>query len=971
MDNCMQKRIEKKFYLRRSYITLLSLMCSIAPIAFGMKRAEPSGTGEAIAIAALAKRSKTKVNPLCEAIRQNNRVEIRRLLEDIGLVNKAEDQDLYPLYFAILKDDLELVKALLLRISNPHDTLIIRAKMLACIRGNAPLAEFLYKTYPNISANKYECIFLKKLGIRGGVLDVASDFARAIISSNRELIEFLRHPWRLDSNDALALCKLPEVTGDIIVELVKQAKAELSEEMVMAAYEKNKQQIVDYAVVNNLCLDGLLFVAAKANDEVFLEKVRKLHPDQKQADLAIFSGAFVSCNLVLMRETFARGNMQIDLPLSPLIGAPGFTALGYIATSGKFTANWIDILIDEFKASVDAWTHSISEPVSVGGTLAWGFAERRTPFMAAILCGHLGHARAFLKRGARLEQVQEVPSGRPYPLGQALMIVIYKNNEQSVKFLIECGAEIPAKEHRAAADFDHLLDAALVYRDNLLADACRHGKSDDLKKMLALGWLKPQNGEQLLQEVVKGGQADSLGLLLDAMNSRKEEFKSVIEKFWYSSSVGMRQLVKKNDLPCCRVALKKVPVLRGLTPVNTASWFGHCCVLEGNTEALTIFLNEFPRAKNFRYHGQTYLMQAVNLAELECVKVLLKHKVNIYLVDKNGRTALDIARKIAQEIHRLFVTINEEGKQVIRDDLPTIIALLEEAMDPFDEVFDAVVRQHTQGRAMQLNCHDKNGRSLLMRALIERNRTAVLFLLAQDIQLAKTDVNGRSALIHAVLTGERDWVALIMQNHSYYSNLVKTLNDEIVTAVRIAAQYGFWRVLSYLVEQLPDTLRKDARELAFSSAVAYNKKFIVKNLVAQGVQPNIWRGKNQDHKGGLEPTMGSLGECTLKMAEFLVSLGANPHDPGPFFMKHLARGDFQRAAFLRTPPPGPLSIYFAVPNNKPIKKTSFSRHCECSLAKIEVNPPPALALTEKFSESFILLKILENVEVQVYLEVTG
>ena len=105
-------------------------------------------------------------------------------------------------------------------------------------------------------------------------------------------------------------------------------------------------------------------------------------------------------------------------------------------------------------------------------------------------------------------------------------------------------------------------------------------------------------------------------------------------------------------------------------------------------------------------------------------------------------------------------------------------------MDPFDEVFDAVRRQDMQGRATQLNSHDRDGKSLLMRALIARDRSAVLFLLAQNIELAKTDANWHTALIHAVLTGEQDWVALLLQNHGYYTDLVKSLNGEIVAAVR-------------------------------------------------------------------------------------------------------------------------------------------------------------------------------------------
>ena len=136
--------------------------------------------------------------------------------------------------------------------------------------------------------------------------------------------------------------------------------------------------------------------------------------------------------------------------------------------------------------------------------------------------------------------------------------------------------------------------------------------------------------------------------------------------------------------------------------------------------------------------------------------------------------------------------------------------------------------------------------------------------------------------------------------------------------------------------------------------------------MAQGVHPNTWRGKNRDCKG--EPaTSGSLAVCTLKMAEFLVSLGANPHLPVPFFIKDLENGNFQRAAFLlRTAPPGPWNNHLASNNTKEIYNRP-AQQWQRFLAKTEVNPS-SLAVTDALSESFILLKMLENPEVQAYLQ---
>ena len=73
--------------------------------------------------------------------------------------------------------------------------------------------------------------------------------------------------------------------------------------------------------------------------------------------------------------------------------------------------------------------------------------------------------------------------------------------------------------------------------------------------------------------------------------------------------------------------------------------FLHWCLQENNSGLLDELFSILVVAKTITIDGKTWLMQAVEMGCVDCVKVLLKHKVTMHAVNKSGQTALDIARQ--------------------------------------------------------------------------------------------------------------------------------------------------------------------------------------------------------------------------------------------------------------------------------------------------------------------------------------
>ena len=83
--------------------------------------------------------------------------------------------------------------------------------------------------------------------------------------------------------------------------------------------------------------------------------------------------------------------MYITCSENPLI--QGITALGFVAAWRYGSEELVNILIDEFRASVDQMTWLPGN-------------ELVTPFMQAVLEGHYDVATAFFKKGAQINEVR-------------------------------------------------------------------------------------------------------------------------------------------------------------------------------------------------------------------------------------------------------------------------------------------------------------------------------------------------------------------------------------------------------------------------------------------------------------------------------------------------------------------------------------------------------------------------------------
>ena len=461
---------------------------------------------------------------------------------------------------------------------------------------------------------------------------------------------------------------------------------------------------------------------------------------------------------------------------------------------------------------------------------------------------------------------------------------------------------------------------------------------------------------EFLKTVLTHRQARALQLLL--IELRKPEFSNAAEKFWTLRE--LTEVFKANDQACCRV------VLDYARTTETVASFMLKCISVDNGKMLDELLIQAPEAKDTiisRLDGKTALIHAGISGAVECVKVLLHHKVTRQQVDNAGCTALDSVKRLESMLFPSVQYPNEMKELSARR--AEIIRLLSQGMDSFDSILDALKRGINLGQ-VDYDCQDTEGKSLLMRAFEARSKIAVRLLLAYSITMEKCDKKGQTALSYAMLTGRCDFVELLLENRSlYYGEKLKTLCEEVILALAAAAERGLTEVIDYLIARLPEDLKLEARQRAFTAALRANQKLTVKKLVAQGASPDTWKTSmpGNEHQ---RPVMHS----TLKMAELLLSLGASAmHSDGPLFLRALACNDYRRAALLlRKPLPQPVVTYlkgdqlFLKELREHLRGPKYS-----SREKMLANPGLDLIM-DSAAECSIFMDMLRNSpELQLYL----
>ena len=493
-----------KYILKNRGMRALFLLSLVIPTTiYSMKRSEPEGQRIASIPAAAqpAKRSRAKVNPLSQAIRNRDVAGIETHLQNTKLLwqNEIKDFiDLYPIYYAINNGDAALVRKIFATRAAITPEIANRAFVLACIRGHREIAALFLQSYPAVVEAKIEQHFLCHFNF-GVKMDTL--LGLAALSGNRDLVTFLagNATAALTDTDMRTILS-SNAPAELIIDLLKADKATLTDSgAIMAWIHGNRAALIDFAFNEEIALDGILFGAARKNDKTFIVRARERYEDKKAADHIIFSAAYLGGHVDLMTETAARGLVDINAPLSNvacMMDLRGVTPLGHTVQRIDRGEQWISILIDQFGADPNAWTSHSTMQRNPVGTLVRTVSQR-TPFFIAVLCGALARADLLLNKGARMYDVQDLGQV-PCPRGQAILTAIIDNNRLALEYLLIRGAELPPKE---ALPLPLPLSAVnplipLVHREEQrrkarFAEACVAGNLLELEKMIALRWLTP------------------------------------------------------------------------------------------------------------------------------------------------------------------------------------------------------------------------------------------------------------------------------------------------------------------------------------------------------------------------------------------------------------------------------------------------------------------------------------------------
>ena len=856
-----------------------------------MKRNGTEGQEAVKVLPAEAKKARNKTNAsLCTAVKNRDAQRIQELLKDDANAWQSDSNGFLPLYYAIDADDKDLVVAILTRMGPRATQVFEQALTIACARGLRAITEVLLTSMPHDAAVTLDATLfgtfkpIKKIAASRGFFSLAC-------TRNALLLPLLaKHKIPIaDPTEFEALMRTSALRDDVLLEIIHYQPSLLTDAIVWLAYMVNRGRILEEAIRIGQNLDSLLFAAARKQDLPLIIRIRDRYADKKQADRLIFAGALTSAEngkknpqyetkLALIRETLGRQLVAIDEPLllpiciSPIDGPghyhidhtgglhEGITPLGYVATRG--CPELATILLDEFKAGADVFTK-----LSNDGALV-------TPFMQAVLTCQTDVATILLQKGADMNSVIYTMPGQISLRGQAVFVIYERLNERwsdSLRFLFNCGVALPhpsvmfmssyAGPHsddrlRIELAIKEMVIAENARRIESLATTCKAGDCAALQKMIDLGWLGQltDHSEEnfgyktALKNVLEGGHAGVLKMVIQTLPTR---LSPLVYNSLFTSELfldGAQLLFRNNNQECCETLVEAF----GFRAIG---W----CIEAGNHIMLDAIFKKFRAAltpAQLKMYiktvpsAQVPLTIAINLGRVNCVRTLLENGFPTHLVDNEGLTALDRAL-----IHRDAIfsrrTVDLDNISIVDFDTiskaQAIVKLLSAAHECFEATLDAVRhRRETLADDTNYNCQDTQRRSLLMRTILAGDLAATRFLLTKGIQFSKIDKHGHTALTHAVLTGNKEWIELLLNDCPYYKTVFQSLGHTVKTALILAAEKGFTDVLNCLVEALAsDLLKKEARRIAFIPAVQSNRKLIVKNLVAQGVQATCYTTGSQ------------------------------------------------------------------------------------------------------------------------------
>lgn len=550
----------------------------------------------------------------------------------------------------------------------------------------------------------------------------------------------------------------------------------------------------------------------------------------------------------------------------------------------------VQFLIEGLKAAVDG--NFVRDKIMVLPVLnpESYVVELLTPFMLAVLSEKFEVADFLLKKGASINAK---------PAGLTVFEILMHCTQAprvAVRFLIDRGAHLP----RNIAPFpaiQELIRDQRKKRESTLLLACASGNELLLKKMLDMGVDVRSMGMTTVAEsplicAAQGGHAHVIDILLnhcgisDAPGSNGDCARSYI--------------MKNKDMPSLRVFMEYIKKLEPtLRPAQFHELLVHA-VRHGGKESIEAVINASALAaravlNNQDKIGQTVLMYAVQDGNKEAVETLLMHKPDIHSMDMYAKNALMYAT--SPEVTQLL----KEASQAREQEIECFFKSCETA-------------EPVLGPDLTVNYHDMQGRPLLVRALEERNKGAVRYLLAHEAYVRQLDHKQRTPLMCAVLTGDKEFVELLY-SYGAFDTATNALDAYEDTPLSLAARRGMQSIVDFFIDNSFEHSKQARLKRAFTEALSCNQVDLVEHLISKGMSAD----EPIMEPPLLRPTRPLTIACTYgkkRSVDLLLEKGAfwNPDT----FWAALARGHYHLAAFLlgklsklQTPPVP------AVPNQLP------------------------------------------------------
>lgn len=273
---------------------------------------------------------------------------------------------------------------------------------------------------------------------------------------------------------------------------------------------------------------------------------------------------------------------------------------------------------------------------------------------------------------------------------------------------------------------------------------CTEGKIKEAQSLLKEGKIPSYAIATSLHKALSEGHVQLVEAILSDYKVQKNQ--EILDYF-------LREMIDENSVKGVELALKHGANVNHKyfsdTPLTKS-----CAYMydkQAQTKIVQMLLNAGANVDfQDRYDQLTPLMLAVSSVSLnkEVVQLLLKSGPDLYLVNDQGLTALDLAQKNKfheDELAQLFLTTHEGGEALSSayQTAPLVQAVLAHNF--------ALVQQMIES-GEDINRADSNGKTALMGAVENHDTKMCTFLIENGADVNGVDNQGRSVLLQAVST---------------------------------------------------------------------------------------------------------------------------------------------------------------------------------------------------------------------------